>query len=102
MREKSPELIGTILQKVWNNIEKKREERVALTKIEEDIRGVLGKKLYSHIKLTKPYRKKMTILVDTPVYLQEVVLNREALVDIVNESTGKEIIREVKFRVGEK
>ena len=53
MDKSSPEHIAQVLKKVWKKIEKKQDEREEFSKISEDIKTVLGKKLSSGIKLSK-------------------------------------------------
>lgn len=100
MKESTPTPVGKILEKVWKTIEKKGEQREKLSQILEDIKSVLGKEIGSRIKLDKIYRKRLILLVSTPVYLQELSFKKESIVEAVNQSAGEEIIKNVSFRVG--
>jgi sulfatase maturation enzyme AslB (radical SAM superfamily) len=99
--KKTPEHIGKILEKVWKKIEKKREEKIEFSKISENLNLVLGKEIGAHIKPYKIYRKKLIVLVNAPVYLQELLFQKEGIIEAVNRSIGKELIKNVTFRVGE-
>jgi hypothetical protein len=100
MRENTPQPIGSILEKVWENIEKKKEQREKLSQILEDIKSVLGQEIGSCVKLDKIYRKKLILLVSTPVYMQELLFKKEGIIEKVNQSAGEEIIKNISFRVG--
>ena len=100
MIKRGPEHIGKILEKVWQKMEKKREEKKEFSKILENLNLVVGKNIGSHVKPYKLYRKKLVLLVNAPVYLQELLFKREGIVEAVNRTFGKEIIKEVNFRVG--
>lgn len=101
MGKKAPEHISKILEKVWGKMEKKKEEMVEFSKISENLKLILGKKISGHIKPCKIYRKKLVVLVNTPVYLQELLFKKEGIIEAINRSAGKELIRNVNFRVGE-
>ena len=99
--KKPPEHISKILGKVWEKLEKKKEERMEFLKISENLKLVLGKEIGTHIKPYKIYRKNLTLLVNAPVYLQELLFKKEGIIEAVNGAFGKERIRNVNFRVGE-
>ncbi len=101
MRKKAPEHIGKILEKVWEKMERRREEGAEFSKISQELKLVLGKETGKHIKPYKLYRKKLIVLVNAPVYLQELLFKKERIIEAVNHSAGKELIRNVNFRVGE-
>lgn len=101
MRKKAPEHIGKILEKVLKKMERKKEEGVEFSKISQELKLILGKKMGGHIKPLKIYRKKLIVLINAPAYLQELLFKKEKIIDAVNHSAGKELIRSVSFRVGE-
>ncbi len=101
MTKKGPEHIGKILEKILNKIEKRQEEKLEFSKILENLNLVLGKKISAHVKPYKVYKKKLILLVNAPAYLQELLFKKERIIEAVNNTFGKEIIREVNFRVGE-
>lgn len=101
MAKNTPEHIGQILEKVWGKIERKKEERVEFSKISENLKLFLGKEIGEHIKPYKLYRKKLIVQVNASVYLQELLFKKEGIIEAVNRSVGKELIRDVNFRVGE-
>jgi hypothetical protein len=102
MREKGPEHIGKILKKVWERMERRQEENLEFSKILENLNLVLGKNIKGYVKPYKLYRKKLILSVKAPVYLQELLFKKEGIIEAVNSSFGKEIIRDVSFRVGER
>jgi hypothetical protein len=101
LRKKAPEHIGQILEKVWKKIESKREEREEISQISKNLKLFFGKEMGNHIKPYKLYRKKLIVLVNAPTYLQELLFQKEGIIEAVNRSAGKELIRDVNFRVSE-
>jgi hypothetical protein len=100
MVKKNPEHISKILEKIWTKMQRSKEERTEISQILEKLNLFLGKNISSHIKPYKIYRKKLIILVNAPTYLQELLFKKEGIIEAVNRSFGKEIIKDVNFRVG--
>ncbi len=98
---KGPEQLGKILEKVYRKIEKQKKEKEEISKVLDGLNVVLGKNLSPHIKPYKIHRKRLIIRVAAPVYLQEILFKKEKIIETVNRTFGKEIIKEVNFRVGE-
>jgi len=99
---KGPEQLGKILEKVYSKIERQKKEKEAILKVLNGLNTVLGKKLISHIKPYKIYRKRLIIKVAAPVYLQEILFKKEKIIEAVNKTFGKELIKDVNFKVGER
>jgi hypothetical protein len=100
MAQKGPEHLSKILEKLWKKIEKQKEEKAEIYRVLDKLKLVLGKNISSHIKPYKIYRKRLIIMVNAPVYLQELLFKKEKIIDAVNQTFGKEIIKDVNFRVG--
>ena len=100
MGKKNPEHIGKTLEKIWKKMQRSREERTEISQTLENLDLFLGKRISSNIRPYKIYRKKLIILVDTPAYLQELLFKKEGIINAVNRSFGKEVIKDVNFRVG--
>jgi hypothetical protein len=99
--KKTPEHVGQILEKVWEKMERKKEERAEFSQISQELKLFLGKEIGGHIQPYKIYRKKLILWVNAPVYLQELLFKKEGIIEAVNRSAGRELIRDVNFRVGE-
>lgn len=101
MAKRGPEQLSSILEKVLGKIEKQKKEKAEISKVLDKLNLVLGKNISSHVKPYKIYKKKLIIRVNAPVYLQELLFKKEKIVEAVNQTFGKEIIKDVNFRVGE-
>ncbi|MBU0533981.1 MAG: DUF721 domain-containing protein [Candidatus Omnitrophica bacterium] len=100
MTPKGPEPLSKILEKIWKKIEKQKEEKTEIAQVLDKLNLVLGKNISSHAKPYKIYKKKLIIVVNSPVYLQELLFKKEKIIEAVNQTFGKEKIKEVNFRVG--
>ncbi|MDD5454948.1 MAG: DUF721 domain-containing protein [Candidatus Ratteibacteria bacterium] len=101
MAKNGPEPLSKILEKVCKRIEKQKKEKTEISEVFDKLKLVLGKNISTHVKPYKIYRKKLIILVNAPVYLQELLFKKEKIIEAVNKTFGKEVIKNVNFRVGE-
>ena len=101
MTKQGPERIGKILEKVWGKMERKREENSEISQILGNINSALGKNISKYVKPQKLYRKRLTLLVNAPTHLQELLFKKEGIIEAVNNALGREAIREINVRVGQ-
>lgn len=101
MAKRGPEHISKILEKVWEKMKRTKEENTEISQILENINTALGKNISKYVKPQKLYRKRLTLLVNAPTHLQELLFKKERIIEAVNNSLGKEAIREINFRVGQ-
>ena len=63
--------------------------------------SVVGTIIASHSYPAGIHYKKLYIIVDSPVWLQEISFYKEDLIDKVNKYFGKNIIKEVYLKTGQ-
>ncbi|HIE44070.1 MAG TPA: DUF721 domain-containing protein [Candidatus Omnitrophica bacterium] len=99
MKQKKPEHLSKILKKVWSKIEKRRDEAIELSQIFDSIKELLGPELSTHIHTYHLYRKRLILEVDAPIYLQELLFKKEAILYSVNRYLGREVVENITLRV---
>jgi len=62
-------------------------------------REELGR-LANHAQIGSLREGKLTIEVDSPVYMQELAAKRKSIMDRINEKMGQKAIVEIRFRLG--
>lgn len=63
--------------------------------------AIVGKTIATHTRPTGIRYKKLYIVVDNPVWLQEISFYKDDLVNNVNKYFGKIVIKEVYLKTGE-
>ena len=94
-----PESVGPILDRLLKNLEidKKVDEGQALLVWPE----AAGPKMAAKTKADSVYRGRMTVLAQNPSWVQECTFMRIQIKDKLNKLLGREIIKEIVFKVGE-
>ena len=94
-----PESVGPILERLLKNLEidKKVDEGQALLIWPE----AAGPKMAAKTRADSVYRGRMTVLAQNPVWVQECTFMRVQIKDKLNKLLGREIIKEIVFKVGE-
>lgn len=99
MSKKEPIKINTVIEKLIKNTEKKRKE----FKKKEDLVNFLEEKflpgISSHVEFGS-VRKKITLRVDNPIWMQEVNFRRNELISLINEFFGKDKVKEICIKKG--
>ncbi len=101
MAKKGPEPLNKILEKVLGKIQRQKEERARISNVLDQLNLIFGKKVSSHVKPLRIYKKRLIIIVNAPVYLQELLFKKEKIIEAVNRTFNKEAIEDISFRVGE-
>lgn len=94
-----PESVGPILDRLLKNLEidKKVDEGQALLIWPEAV----GPRMAARTRAESVYRGRMTVLAANPAWAQECTFMRTQIKDKLNQRLGREIIKEIVFRVGE-
>ncbi len=94
-----PESVGPILDRLLKNLEidKKVDEGQALLIWAEAV----GPKMAAKTLAESVYRGRMTVLAQNPAWVQECTFMRLQIKDKLNKILGREIIKEIVFRVGD-
>jgi len=94
-----PESVGPILDRLLKNLEidKKVDEGQALLIWPE----VAGPKMAAKTRAESVFRGRMTVLAQNPAWVQECTFMRIQIKDKLNKMLGREVIKEIVFRVGE-
>ncbi|MBI5804512.1 DUF721 domain-containing protein [candidate division TA06 bacterium] len=94
-----PESVGPILDRLLKNLEidKKVDEGQALLIWAE----AAGPKMAVRTRAESVYRGRMTVLAQNPAWVQECTFMRIQIKDKLNKMLGREIIKEIVFRVGD-
>ena len=94
-----PESVGPILDRLLKNLEidKKVDEGQALLIWAE----VVGPKMAARTRAESVYRGRMTVLAQNPAWVQEGTFMRVQIREKLNKMLGREIIKEIIFKVGD-
>ncbi|MBI4727361.1 DUF721 domain-containing protein [candidate division TA06 bacterium] len=94
-----PESVGPILDRLLKNLEidKKVGEGQALLIWPE----AAGPKMAAKTRPESVFRGRMTVLAQNPAWGQECMFMRIQIRDKLNKMLGREIIKEIVFKVGE-
>jgi len=63
--------------------------------------AIVGKIIAAHSRPTGIHHKRLYVIVDSPVWLQEMSFYKDDLVEKVNNYYGKKIIKEVSLKTGQ-
>jgi len=94
-----PELAGPILERLLKGLEidKKMDEGQALLIWPE----AAGPKMAARTRADSVHRGRMTVLAQNPAWVQECTFMRLQINDKLNKMLGREIIKEIVFKVGD-
>jgi len=96
---KDPQPIDKVLKNLWKKIERKKEEKLKQEEILKRLKGVVGKKLISHLKLQSLRKGVLLIEVDNSLCLSELYMKRKEIIETVNAISKKKTIEKVNFRI---
>lgn len=97
--KKRVERIGDILSRVIRRlgIEKKLKEGSLFSAWDEEV----GKEIARHAQPAYIKRGRLTVFVESSVYIQEYLFLKDELIKKLNARMGRGFVREIVFRVGE-
>ncbi len=78
-------------------LEKRIREYAVLSLWDE----VVGEGIASHTKPLKVYDGRLTVLVESPSWTQELTFLKNGIMERLNKSIGKGVIKDIYFKVGE-
>jgi hypothetical protein len=60
----------------------------------------VGESIASHTRPLKVYDGRMTVLVESPSWTQELTFLKNRIIERLNRSIGKEVVRDIYFKIG--
>ena len=87
-------ILNATLRKL--GLEKKIKECAILSFWNE----VVGESIALHTRPIKVYDGRMTVLVESPSWTQELTFLKNKILERLNKSMGKEIIKDIYFKIG--
>jgi len=61
----------------------------------------VGENIASHTRPVKVYDGRMTVFVESPSWTQELTFLKSGIMERLNSTIGKEVIKDIYFRIGE-
>lgn len=74
--------------------------RVEEGKVSQVWEEAVGKKIAAHARPTKMQDGKLSVEVDNTTWVQQLTFLKKRIIDEINKQTGKEIVREITFKIG--
>ena len=100
MRRSRPQPIGDVLQKVVRQLEQAKggdaQKLFALWP------KIAGKKIAQHARPISLRKGLLRVLVDDSAWFYQINLQKQALIDKLQQRLGKAAIQNIQFRIGKK
>jgi predicted nucleic acid-binding Zn ribbon protein len=62
---------------------------------------LVGERIASHTKPDTVSYRKLLVYVDSPAWMQQLTFLKEDIIKNINEASGRQIIKDIKFRIGD-
>ena len=93
--QKIKRILNATLRKL--GLEKRIKECAILSFWNEAV----GENIAIHTKPVKVYNGRMTVLVESPSWTQELTFLKSGIMERLNSTIGKEVIKDIYFKIGE-
>ncbi len=90
------------ISSVINNLSKSLgfEQKMVESSLQKRWGEIMGEKIANHTMPGQIRYKKLYIEVDNPVWMHQLLFLKDEILNRVNRSIGREIINEVRFKLG--
>lgn len=92
--QKVSDVLSTIM-KDYGLVAKTREYRILKT-----WNAIVGNKISSHTHPLRIIRGVLTVIVDSPAWMQQLTFYKEDLINRISSEVGKSMVSDIRFKVG--